>query len=66
MSDVMDAVADVLTRSGYAHGAVFYYVNGEDDDWASFYSDWLLNHWPLHRMVLIEGGWPPSSTVFLA
>ena len=41
------AIAEILSRASDAHGAVFHYVDGDDPDWSSFYSDFLVNHSPL-------------------
>ncbi len=38
------AIAEVLHRAGETHHVVFQIVDGADDDWASWYSDWLLDH----------------------
>ncbi|HEY4277725.1 MAG TPA: hypothetical protein VGM91_05870 [Conexibacter sp.] len=36
-------VTEVLHEVGELHGRVYRIVNGADDDWASWYSDWLVN-----------------------
>jgi hypothetical protein len=35
-------VAELLHEAGETHHVVFRIVDGADDDWASWYSDWLL------------------------
>jgi hypothetical protein len=45
-SDVDDReakVSELLHRAGETHHIVFGIVDGVDDDWASWYSDWLVN-----------------------
>ena len=37
------AVADLLHQAGETHHVVFGIVDGNDDDWATWYSDWLVN-----------------------
>jgi hypothetical protein len=37
-------VSDLLHEAGEVHHAVYRITDGEDDDWASFYADWLLDH----------------------
>ncbi len=51
MQEQTDSITSVLTRAEQAHGAVFHYVGGDDADWASFYSDFLVNHLPLPAML---------------
>jgi hypothetical protein len=36
-------VSELLHEAGETHHAVFRIVDGADDDWASWYSDWLIN-----------------------
>jgi hypothetical protein len=36
-------VSDLLREAGETHHAVYRIVDGADDDWASWYSDWLIN-----------------------
>jgi hypothetical protein len=36
-------VSEVLHRAAETHHVVFGIVDGADDDWASWYSDWLVN-----------------------
>ncbi len=42
-----DQIAAVLHQADETHRAVYADTDGEDPDWATFYSDWLLNHSPL-------------------
>ena len=40
---VDDKIAALLTEAGETHHQVFRITDGNDDDWASWYADWLLN-----------------------
>jgi hypothetical protein len=44
-------VADLLNQVGEVHHRVFADTDGNDDDWATFYSDWLLAHSQLPRLL---------------
>jgi hypothetical protein len=37
-------VSALLHEAGETHHQVFRITEGADDDWASWYSDWLVNH----------------------
>jgi len=37
------AIAEVLHRAAETHHVVFGIVDGADDDWASWYSKWLID-----------------------
>jgi hypothetical protein len=39
-----DRVADLLHEAGGVHHVVYRITAGADEDWASFYADWLLAH----------------------
>jgi hypothetical protein len=41
--DPIAAVAEILHQASETHHTVFAIVDGSDDDWASWYSDWLVN-----------------------
>ena len=43
MSDVNAQVSALLHEAGELHHRVFRIVDGADDDWASWYADWLLD-----------------------
>jgi hypothetical protein len=44
-------IAELLHQVGDVHHMVFADTDGNDDDWASFYSDWLLAHSDLPRLL---------------
>jgi len=39
-----EAVAKLLEEVSETHHRVFRITDGADDDWASWYADWLLDH----------------------
>jgi hypothetical protein len=39
-----EKIAELLHTVGETHHIVFSDTDGNDDDWATFYSDWLLTH----------------------
>ncbi|HZV76372.1 MAG TPA: hypothetical protein VFF63_01285 [Candidatus Babeliales bacterium] len=49
--DAFDKIAELLHQAGEVHHAVFADTDGSDDDWASFYADWLLSHSDLPRLL---------------
>jgi hypothetical protein len=52
MSDETNTkVAALLQQVGEIHHMVFADTDGNDDDWASFYSDWLLTHSALPALL---------------
>ncbi len=44
-------IADLLHQAGDVHHQVFADTDGSDEDWATFYSDWLLAHSDLPRLL---------------
>jgi hypothetical protein len=40
---VGDAIAKLLHEAAETHHAVYRITDGVDEDWASWYSDWLIN-----------------------
>jgi len=43
MDDRTAKVSKLLHEAGETHHQVFRIVDGADDDWASWYADWLIN-----------------------
>jgi hypothetical protein len=43
-NDATDKISELLRQVGEVHHMVFADTDGADDDWASFYSNWLLTH----------------------
>lgn len=44
-------IAGLLQQAGDVHHQVFADTGGSDEDWATFYSDWLLAHSELPRLL---------------
>src|SRR6185369_15870683 len=44
-------MTEVMHDAGEVHGIVHKIVNGDDADWASWYSDWLINLSPLPDLL---------------
>jgi hypothetical protein len=51
-------VAELLHAAGETHHVVFGIVDGADDDWATWYADWLVN---LSELPELLGGKPARS-----
>lgn len=49
--NVAEAIAQLLNQAGEIHHTVFVDTDGNDPDWATFYSDWLLTHSELARLL---------------
>jgi hypothetical protein len=49
--DATTKIAALLTQAGDVHHLVFADTDGNDDDWATFYSDWLLTHSELPALL---------------
>jgi hypothetical protein len=58
MDDRATRVSRLLHEAGETHHQVFRITDGADDDWASWYSDWLVNHSELPEIL---GGPPVRS-----
>ncbi|MEV8637158.1 hypothetical protein AB0395_36505 [Streptosporangium sp. NPDC051023] len=43
MDKRVEQVRDVLHEAAETHHEVYRIVDGADDDWASWYADWLIN-----------------------
>jgi hypothetical protein len=44
MDERAQRVAALLHEAGEVHHVVYRITDGADDDWASFYADWLTRH----------------------
>ena len=42
MADTATEISDLLHEAGETHHRVYRIVDGADDDWASWYADWLI------------------------
>jgi hypothetical protein len=43
MTATTEQISHLLHEAGETHHRVFRIVDGADDDWATWYSDWLVN-----------------------
>lgn len=39
----VERISELLHEAGETHHQVYRIVDGADDDWASWYADWLIN-----------------------
>ena len=51
MDDRIAKVSGLLHEAGETHHQVFRITEGADDDWATWYSDWLVNHSELPEIL---------------
>jgi hypothetical protein len=58
MDDRTRRLSDLLHEAGEVHHVVYRLTDGADDDWASFYADWLIDHSELPDAL---GGAPVRS-----
>jgi hypothetical protein len=58
MDERAQRVSDLLHEAGEVHHVVYRITDGADDDWASFYADWLIDHSELPAAL---GGAPTRS-----
>lgn len=58
MAATVDEISSLLHEAGETHHRVFRIVDGADDDWASWYADWLIN---LSELPALLGGKPVRS-----
>lgn len=42
MADSVQKIGELLHEAGETHHTVYRIVDGADDDWASWYADWLV------------------------
>jgi hypothetical protein len=50
MADI-DRIAGLLHEAGETHHQVFRIIDGTDPDWASWYSEWLVNLSELSKLL---------------
>ena len=58
MDERTERVSALLHEAGEVHHVVYRITDGADDDWASFYADWLTQHSELPEVL---GGSPVRS-----
>jgi hypothetical protein len=54
MAETVDRVGELLHEAAETHHRVFRITDGADDDWASWYSDWLVNLSELPRLLGVK------------
>jgi hypothetical protein len=58
MADTVQKIGELLHEAGETHHRVYRIVDGADDDWASWYADWLVR---LSELPDLLGGPPVRS-----
>ena len=58
MTATVEQISRLLHEAGETHHRVFRIVDGADDDWASWYADWLVN---LSELATMLGARPVRS-----
>ena len=58
MTEQADRIAELLHEAGETHHRVYRIVDGADDDWASWYSQWLIT---LSELPQLLGATPVRS-----
>ncbi len=63
MADTATQISELLHEAGETHHRVYRIVDGADDDWASWYADWLVRLSELPELL----GAPPvrSELVYM-
>jgi len=51
VDDRVARVSGLLHEAGETHHRVFRITEGADDDWATWYADWLVNHSELSQIL---------------
>ena len=51
MADTATQISELLHEAGETHHRVYRIVDGADDDWASWYGDWLVRLSELPRVL---------------
>jgi hypothetical protein len=63
MDEQVDKVRELLHEAAETHHVVFRITDGVDDDWASWYTDWLIDHSELPDIVGVRP--VPSELIWL-
>lgn len=58
MTATTEQISHLLHEAGETHHRVFQIVDGADDDWATWYADWLVN---LSELPSLLGAKPVRS-----
>jgi hypothetical protein len=54
MSETLTQVAELLRQAAETHHRVYAMTDGDDPDWATWYSDWLVNRSRLPELLGIK------------
>jgi hypothetical protein len=54
MSETSKQVAELLRQAAETHHRVYAMTDGDDPDWATWYSDWLVNRSRLPALLGIK------------
>jgi hypothetical protein len=54
MEERAQKISDLLHVAAETHHAVYRSTDGDDPDWASWYSDWLVNHSELPDLLDVK------------
>ena len=58
MDERTKGISELLHEAGGVHHVVYRITDGADDDWASLYADWLIEHSELPETL----GRPPTRS----
>jgi len=61
MTDMLEQISALLRVAGETHHRVFRIVDGADDDWASWYAQWLIDVSELPELPDLLGARPVRS-----
>jgi hypothetical protein len=53
MADTVQKISELLHEAGETHHLVYRIVDGADDDWASWYADWLIRLSELPELLAV-------------
>lgn len=51
MDERSERLSELLHEAGEVHHVVYRITDGADDDWATFYADWLIDHSELPEVL---------------
>jgi hypothetical protein len=54
MNDTAQLISDLLHQAAETHHTVYDITHGDDPDWATWYSDWLVNLSELPKMIGVK------------
>jgi hypothetical protein len=54
MTDTLTQLSELLHEAAETHHRVYAITDGDDPDWATWYSDWLVNLSPLPQLLGVK------------